>query len=163
VLDDNGSNTETTDEADALRRLRHRLRERQDSLYNEAHDLLDDHISAMCSLHPELNDAVGVLMDVFLGCEYEKMALRPTLRMLGFAAPGMAVRAAALYDVSLLLEWSGDVRRLRRPGLDSLEMELGLRESWMVLAKQRLAEAFGGPAQEAVRQAIADREERQRW
>jgi len=142
MLDEKASTTDTTDDADALRRLRNSMGERQNALYNEAHDLLDDHISAMISLHPELSDAVGLLLGVFLGDEHNKVALKPTLRMLGLAAPGLAGRAAALYDVSLLLE-EADVRRLRRSGLSSLEIDLGLRERWLVSAKERLAEAFG--------------------
>lgn len=101
-------------------------------------------------------------MDVFLGSESEQAALKPTLRILGLASPGVAVRAAALYDVSLLLE-SANVGRLRWSGLSSLEIDIGLRERWLMSAKERLAEAFGGTAQHAVREAIAQREERHRW
>lgn len=158
MLDDNGRATEATDEADALRRLRGHLNKRQNALYDEARDLLDDHLTAMRPLHPELSDAVGVLMDIFLGPESEHTALKPTLRMLGLAAPGVAVRAAALYEVSLLLEDS-DLGRLRWRGLSSFEMELGLRERWMPVVKERLAHAFGGSAQKAVQEAAAERKQ----
>lgn len=159
MLDDTEIHATTDNDAEALHRLRDRLAERQSELQGTAHDLLDDHLSAMLSLHPELSDAVDVALGLVINCEYD--SLKHVLRVLGFAAPNTLGRAAALYDVTLLLEGS-DVGRLRQRGLTSLEIDLGLRERWLEVAKERLAANFQGSARQAVRDASADREYRQR-
>jgi hypothetical protein len=159
MLDQIVGSTPSDDTAESLRRLRGGLQDRQNALLEEAKDLLEDHLTAMMSLHPELSDAVGVVLGVLLDEDYGTDALRPALQVLGLAAPDVAGRAAALYDLCLLLEDS-DLGRLRWRGLYSFEIELGLRERWMSAVKERLAQAFGGAAQKAVLEAVAEREER---